>query len=150
MPYTTPVPDGAPMPEAFERAVPDAQRTEGVLYHTPALPASARRAPDEGDARLLLGLSSPEQDWWQALFEADTEGARREYDAFLAGDAPLDIEYRVRLPGGGQRWLRDRARVVARDAQGRPSQLIGVLDDVTGRNSLRRRAREAAGATDAG
>lgn len=144
MPYTTPVPDGAPMPEAFERAVPDAQRTEGVLYQTPALPASERRAPDEEDARLLLGLSSPEQDWWQALFEADTEGARREYDAFLAGDAPLDIEYRVRLPGGGQRWLRDRARVVARDAQGRPSQLIGVLDDVTGRNSLRRRAREAA------
>lgn len=144
MPYTTPGPDGAPLPEAFESAGPGAQRTEGVLYQAPAMPASERRAPDDDDARALLGLKASEHGWWQALVDVDVEGACREYDAFLAGDAPLDIEYRVRLPGGDERWLRDRARVAARDAQGRPSQLVGVLDDVTGRNSLRRRAREAA------
>lgn len=123
----------------------DARRPNGELYQAPVVPPDQRKAPAEGVARALLGLEGSGQDgWWHAVLADDRPGALGEYLHFITTGVDLDSEYRIRLPDGSERWLRDRARVVARDGEGRPAQLIGVLDDVTSRNSLRRRAQEAA------
>jgi len=93
----------------------------------------------------LLGVDPASPDsWWHAVLSDDLPGALAEYLQFLTTGEPLDSEYRIRLPDGSERWLRDRARMIARDARGRPTKFIGVIDDVTSRNSLRRRAQEAA------
>ena len=42
----------------------------------------------------------------------------------------FDFTYRVKLPGGGWRWLMDRSRVTGRDAQGRVTRVSGVTLDV--------------------
>ena len=46
--------------------------------------------------------------------------------------ADFDLEYRVILPGGGERWLYDRG-ITSRDAQGRPAWLTGACVDITAR-----------------
>jgi signal transduction histidine kinase len=120
----------------------DALRPNGALYQADLVPAGQRRAPPEDQARLLLGLEGTGQDrWWHAIVAEDVEGARHEYARFAQAGGTLDSEYRIRLPDGRERWLRDRARVVNQDAHGTPLTLIGVLDDVTSRNTLRQRAQ---------
>ena len=42
----------------------------------------------------------------------------------------FDYVYRVRLPGGGWRWLMDRSRVTGRDGQGRVTRVSGVTLDI--------------------
>ncbi|SEL75361.1 Signal transduction histidine kinase [Pseudoxanthomonas sp. GM95] len=134
-------------PGALAPAAPslDALRPNGALYQADATPADQRRAPDDPELRQLLGLDGHDTaDWWRAVRPDDLAGARSEYAQLVADGTPMDSEYRIRLPDGGERWLRDRARVCTRDAQGKPSALLGVIDDVTHRNTLRQRAQEAA------
>ncbi len=58
--------------------------------------------------------------------------------AFIAGGQPRDVEFRVVLPSGEERWIQFRGRAVA-EGPGTPPRVIGVLIDVTDR----RRAEEA-------
>ena len=44
-----------------------------------------------------------------------------------------EIEYRMKAKSGQWRWILDRGKVVARDAQGRPMRLAGTHTDVTER-----------------
>ncbi len=43
----------------------------------------------------------------------------------------FDMEYRVRDKQGNWRWLFDRSRIIARDKQGAPKQILSVATDVT-------------------
>ena len=56
----------------------------------------------------------------------------------VAAGKPYDIRYRIRHRDGGQRWIWERGSV-HHDASGKPTQLTGVLFDVT-------REQSAAGA----
>ena len=49
----------------------------------------------------------------------------------LKGEAAFDVEHRILRPDGTVRWVHERADV-RRDAQGRPVQLVGVVQDITG------------------
>lgn len=44
-----------------------------------------------------------------------------------------DIEYRMRAKSGEWRWILDRGKVVARDAQGHPLRMAGTHTDITER-----------------
>lgn len=49
-----------------------------------------------------------------------------------AGDDDLsEFEYRMRTRDGEWRWLRSREMVFARDAHGKPTQVVGAASDVT-------------------
>jgi signal transduction histidine kinase/integral membrane sensor domain MASE1 len=48
--------------------------------------------------------------------------------------APLQMEYRVVLPDGNQRWLLSRGTVVT-DVSGRPVRMIGLTADITERKT---------------
>ncbi|MBP3973254.1 hybrid sensor histidine kinase/response regulator [Pseudoxanthomonas spadix] len=122
----------------------EALRPNGVLYQAQAVAPGERRVPDDPRARALLGLEGVDRhSWWHAVLAQDLDGALAGYLQFITAGESLDIQYRIQLPDGSQRWLRDRARVVERAGDGVPLRLFGVIDDVTACNSLQRRAQEA-------
>jgi len=60
-------------------------------------------------------------------------------EAVRRGRTPAyDIEHRVRVTGGGYRWIESRGKVTARDAGGKPLAVTGTNADIT----ARRRAEE--------
>lgn len=55
----------------------------------------------------------------------------------LSGVAPTyEVTYRIRTKEGGYRWYSDRGGVVARDAQGKPLRVTGIVIDVTSQKLL--------------
>ncbi len=66
-------------------------------------------------------------------------------NAHLAGEEAITVEFRVREKSGGWRWIRSRGRLVERDAQGRPTRLLGAFFDIT----ARKRAEAALAESDA-
>lgn len=60
----------------------------------------------------------------------------------------LSIEFRMTLPGLGERWVASRGRV-QRDADGNPIRLIGIGEDITERKRLELALREQQGLLDA-
>ncbi len=122
----------------------EALRPNGVLYQAQAVAPGERRVPDDPRARALLGLEGVDRhSWWHAVLAQDLDGALAGYLQFITAGESLDIQYRIQLPDGSQRWLHDRARVLERAGDGVPLRLFGVIDDVTACNSLQRRAQEA-------
>jgi len=86
----------------------------------------------------LLKLIHPED------MPAQKEAFRR----CLDGQAPYDVEFRVRMKNGEYRWFRSRG-ACERDANGRPMRVSGALQDVTERREYQTAligAKEAAAA----
>jgi two-component system, cell cycle sensor histidine kinase and response regulator CckA len=54
----------------------------------------------------------------------------------------FDLEYRIVLPGGAVRWIRDRSFPIV-DADGRVSRVAGVAQDITARRQLEEQLRQA-------
>ena len=57
-------------------------------------------------------------------------------------DGVYNLEYRVRIPGGGIRWVHSRAELV-NDHQGKPVKLLGTLMDITERKVAELALRES-------
>lgn len=74
-------------------------------------------------------------DFLQLVHPADRDAVVAAGQRCLAGDGEYRAEYRVPLPGGKTCWILARGNVI-RDAAGRPTRLMGVLQDVTERRSL--------------
>lgn len=53
-------------------------------------------------------------------------------NACIESDAPYEIEHRIVWPDGTIRWLMERGAVI-RDSNGKPLQMLGVVQDVTER-----------------
>lgn len=64
--------------------------------------------------------------------------------AHLQGQLPRSIiEYRMRTPAGAYRWVYGVGQVTARDAQGNPVRMTGVIIDITERKELETALEEA-------
>jgi len=60
-----------------------------------------------------------------------------EFAAHFSGEtANTNAEVRMRREDGGYKWVLLRGRVVARDAEGRPSRLVGTTIDISARKAL--------------
>ncbi|MBL9199617.1 MAG: PAS domain S-box protein [Opitutaceae bacterium] len=72
---------------------------------------------------------------WRALIHpGDTPGCTRALEPQLAGAAGfVETEYRIRTRDGSWRWVCTRTKPVASDASGRPSVIVGTVQDVTAR-----------------
>jgi PAS domain S-box-containing protein len=57
-------------------------------------------------------------------------GGRARFDGLADGQV-LEMEYRARHAEGSWRWLRGRVLVFRRDANGRPTEVLGAAEDVT-------------------
>jgi len=88
----------------------------------------------------MLGLGSEPVPWRRQDFEAyvhpeDRQAVAAALDAHLAGKTlQFDAEYRIRRASGRWLWLRSRAKVVGRDAEGRPVRVAGTVSDVDERH----------------
>lgn len=94
-----------------------------------------------GDANWfgLLGLE-PMQDiasldiWEARLHPGDRERVHRAYEAFLEkGEGTMRIDYRIRHDSGRYLWVQECVCVTDRNAEGRPRQLMGTMQDISER-----------------
>ena len=80
----------------------------------------------------------------------DMPAVVKAWRAHLDGDAPLyESEWRLRLPGGGHRWISARGRVFERDATGKPVRLVGIYRDVSNERAAEEELRTSAAELDA-
>ncbi|MDH3972939.1 MAG: transporter substrate-binding domain-containing protein [Deltaproteobacteria bacterium] len=60
-----------------------------------------------------------------------------------ASDEPYSVEFRMRCKDGRYKWILDRGKVVARDAGGNPTRLVGAHVDIDHFKKLENQLREA-------
>jgi signal transduction histidine kinase len=119
------------------------EHPDGLLYQASIVPAMGRLVPNALHGLLGLEDSPVSSSWWLKVEESDAREAVAKFEALLGGQAEtLDLNYRVQLPGGQVRWLRDRVQVSERTPEGLPTAVIGMLEDVTGRRMQIRRSQE--------
>jgi len=82
---------------------------------------------------------------WQTLIHReDFPIYRRRVDSQLNGNAAfIEPEYRVRAKSGDWRWVYTRSKTVAADAAGRPTRIIGTVQDITARREAEFALRES-------
>ena len=72
----------------------------------------------------------------------DRSTVRAASAASIGGGQPYDIEHRIVRPDGSVRWVHEKASLLA-DAQGRPAQLVGTVQDITERRLLEDQLRQS-------
>jgi len=77
-----------------------------------------------------LEINGTVQDWKDGLHPEDLERALTECEAAIKGEAPFDIEFRVRHRDGTVLWIKANATVL-RDLEGNPVRMVGVNRDIT-------------------
>lgn len=89
--------------------------------------------------KLLMGwpLTAAEPRFQQMLplvHPDDQPGLRQRLrDCIRGGLGSFEVEYRVRAPDGGWRWVMARGRIVERDGLDGPLRMIGTLSDIDAR-----------------
>jgi PAS domain S-box-containing protein len=76
------------------------------------------------------------QSWLERIHPADRAQVTEIYNRALRGDGLAALEYRQQTKTGGWKWLRSVAKVVQRDASGRPLRVMGTHTDITDRKEL--------------
>ncbi len=108
----------------------------GHVYYSPALWAMLgyehTRMPSTVEA-------------WQSLINPDDLPLyRRRTESQLNGIASfIEPEYRVRARSGDWRWVYTRAKSVATNPDGRPTRIIGTVQDITARREAEFALRES-------
>jgi PAS domain S-box-containing protein len=89
-------------------------------------------------------LSPAIETWNQRVHEDDLSRVLGHVEDHLNGrTSSYECEYRLRHRDGSWRWVLDRGRVVARDADGKPTRVVGVHSDVTERKRVEQRLAES-------
>jgi PAS domain S-box-containing protein len=98
----------------------------------------------------MLGYTPGEIDlgwranWEQQVHPDDLGFANYLIQSDLRGETvPYDEEYRMRHKSGEWVWVRDRAQITARGADGRPLRLTGLHEDITERKRAEAALRES-------
>jgi PAS domain S-box-containing protein len=77
-------------------------------------------------------IGNQPDEWRSHTHPEDLPRILAEVRKHLKDEAPFyDVEYRVRHKQGHYLWVRDRARVVTRDAEGRALRMVGTQSDIT-------------------
>ncbi len=75
--------------------------------------------------------------WTDLHHPDDREAAWKSIQDHLDGKTPAHrIEYRMRTKEGQYKWILDQARVMKRDAQGKPLRMSGTHTDITDRKQF--------------
>jgi PAS domain S-box-containing protein len=103
----------------------------------------------------MLGYDSDRMpgvlDSWQALIHPDDLAAYRPaVESQLGGVRTfIDLEYRVRTRTGDWGWVYGRSKAIATDIRGRPTRIIGTVQDITDRVETEHQLRRAKAEADA-
>ncbi len=89
-------------------------------------------------------MSSTVEAWQSLIHPEDLPLYRRRTESQLNGIASfIEPEYRVRARSGDWRWVHTRAKSVAAQADGRPTRIIGTVQDITARREAEFALRES-------
>ncbi len=92
----------------------------------------------------------PEDEMMSLVHPDDLRALRPKLDDVLLGRASrFDEEHRLCRADGSWGWIRARAKVVARDGEGRPALLAGTISDITTHRNLATERRAALMASEA-
>lgn len=70
--------------------------------------------------------------WQNHLHPDDRETALKNLELHLSGKTPIYLqEYRMKTKSGDWIWIRDRGKVIDRDANNKPLRAIGIHQDIT-------------------
>lgn len=77
-------------------------------------------------------LKNTSEFWDNKVHLDDKETYYSEFKALLKGHVELyENEYRIQCKNGSYKWILDKAKVIKRDAKGKPSRIIGTHTDIT-------------------
>jgi PAS domain S-box-containing protein len=99
--------------------------------------------------RELVGLppeseADARQFWLEHIYEEDLEGVQDVVRKVLEkGVNHFTVEYRYRHPMHGLLWLNHLSRALKRDAAGRATRVIGVIQDITERKLMEERLKKS-------
>jgi two-component system CheB/CheR fusion protein len=80
--------------------------------------------------------------WTDLHHPDDCESAWKSIQDHLDGKTPAHrTEYRMRTKDGKYKWILDQAKVVKRDAEGKPLRMSGTHTDITDRKQMEERLR---------
>jgi diguanylate cyclase (GGDEF)-like protein/PAS domain S-box-containing protein len=109
----------------------------GHLFFSPQLKRMLGYGPEEMTPRLAT--------WTDNLHPDDAARVRVALDEHMQGKRMrYEAEYRLRNRNGHYLWVHDRGRVCESDAQGRPTRLVGMLQDISERKQLELRLQSMA------
>lgn len=104
----------------------------GALVRSPRTATILGHAPEE--------LATTVEQWRERIHPADRAETTARFAALCRDEiARYEVQYRRRRPDGSWVWVEACARVVERDAQGRPLRVAGTLQDVTARRAAEER-----------
>ena len=108
----------------------------GHVYYSPGLWAMLGYDP--------LAMPSTVEAWQALIHPDDFAVYRRRIESQLSGVASfIEPEYRVCNRSGDWRWVYTRSKSVAAGADGRPTQIIGTVQDITPRREAELALRES-------
>jgi signal transduction histidine kinase/ActR/RegA family two-component response regulator len=115
---------------AFNEMLGTIETTQGALHRSEerlrlALEAAAMRTTEVPSVDALL----------EDVHHSDRDRVRRMIAQSLDAGQRFDVEFRAAIEGNAEKWLALRGHV-SRGEDGRPTQLLGVLQDVTERHRL--------------
>ena len=110
-------------------------RTGELDYLSPRIRELGGRPPEE------YLVSGGIKHWLDAIEPEDQEPVAQRLSGKLPDGNPEELVYRIHLPDGALRWVRDTCAVV-RDAHGRPLAVQGTLADVTAFEEAKRSRAE--------
>ncbi|HWB97806.1 MAG TPA: PAS domain-containing protein, partial [Bryobacteraceae bacterium] len=77
-------------------------------------------------------LKSGTAEWYSLIHPEDRGRVERAVRDFIAGSAePYSVEFRMRSKSGVYAWILSQGKVVGRDADGKPTRLVGTHTDIT-------------------
>ena len=89
-------------------------------------------------------MPSTVEAWQSLIYPEDLTLYRRRTETQLQGIASfIEPEYRVRARNGDWRWVYTRSKSVATNPDGRPTRIIGTVQDITARREAELALRES-------
>lgn len=89
-------------------------------------------------------LQHTSADFTALVYEGDRERMQAQLEKCLDGGGPYRSEHRMLRQDGSMIWVRDRADVFERDAQGQPLRVIGSITDITERKKMEEQVHQLA------
>ena len=87
---------------------------------------------------------------WNARIHPEDIASTMCFEGLLEGHTDLyEVEYRLKMCGGGWRWVMSRGRATSRDRDGRARQVTGVTIDIDARKRAELTLRESEARLDA-
>ena len=87
-------------------------------------------------------FSGTVEEFFARVHPDDVEAVRRASDEAIAEGRAYTVDHRIVRPDGTVRWVHERADIL-RDEQGRPTRMIGVVQDITDRRAAEDALRQS-------